>query len=481
MKKIIIAALIIFLIPWGTMTQTWTDPINISNLPGLDNQPDLCIDKNGTLHCVFTHKLGNNWRKIYYAKSTDDGLTWTTPEDISLNDDLSLMNPHIVADTNNILYISYDYNTGNPYQTMVFIKKFNGNLWEEPVNITPNEPESHSNDLVVDYNNRIYCFYAKGGYHSKIYYKYFENELWTETICPYPGNHYWALSDVSVDQFNNLHCIGMYHGEGQPHEEDQVIYFKYEYDLNWTDKTFLTERTAWQYGNEIDIDNQDDPHVAYRRKDPYSTGPDDDSTMYRYYDGNWWSLPDLVISDPGHQRIVIDPYNRIHIFDKEKMEIGSKLIHYNRVNGLWVGYLLDSSYLNISNPDILELNNNLYFTYYKCFSDTDCKIRFMKNNLITDIHLFERFVDNYVVYPNPFQTQTTIEFKLINERQIEISVFELSGNKIITLMNENKKPGEYRLIWNGKDLNGKEVMPGLYLVRLQSGRNLVTQPVEIIK
>jgi hypothetical protein len=48
-------------------------------------------------------------------------------------------------------------------------------------------------------------------------------------------------------------------------------------------------------------------------------------------------------------------------------------------------------------------------------------------------------------------------------------------------MNENKKPGEYRLIWNGKDLNGKEVMPGLYLVRLQSGRNIATKPVEIIK
>jgi hypothetical protein len=86
-----------------TFAQTWSDPINISSLPGLDNQPDLCIDNNGILHCVFTHKIASNWRKIYYTKSTDDGITWTTPEDISLNPDTSLMNPHIVADTNNIL------------------------------------------------------------------------------------------------------------------------------------------------------------------------------------------------------------------------------------------------------------------------------------------------------------------------------------------------------------------------------------------
>ena len=87
--------------------QTWTNPVNISpNMPGLDNQPDLCIDKSGTLHGVFTHKLESNWRKIYYSKSTDDGQTWTTPEDISLNPDISLMNPHIVSDTSNILYVT---------------------------------------------------------------------------------------------------------------------------------------------------------------------------------------------------------------------------------------------------------------------------------------------------------------------------------------------------------------------------------------
>jgi hypothetical protein len=73
----ILLPVLVFMMTAGA--QNWTNPVNISNMPGLDNQPDLCIDKNGTLHCVFTHKLASNWRKIYYSKSTNDGATWTTP------------------------------------------------------------------------------------------------------------------------------------------------------------------------------------------------------------------------------------------------------------------------------------------------------------------------------------------------------------------------------------------------------------------
>jgi hypothetical protein len=471
--------LLLIFLPFTLFSQIWYYPVNISpNLPGLDNQPDLCIDKNGTLHCVFTHKLASNWRKIYYSKSSDDGATWTTPEDISLNPDTSLMNPHIVADTNNILYVSYDYNTGNPAMTMIYLKTYDGSQWSEPFIVSEGLYNSHHNLLAMDYKNRLYVFWNQSQQLPN--YRYFENNTWSEFITPYPGNNYLGILDITVDNANNLQCIGMFREEGQTPDEDKVVYFKFEEDNDWSDLTILSAPTVWLYGNEIDVDNQNNPHVAYRRKQP-NTGPDDDSTMYRYYDGNWWSLPELVISDPCHQRIAIDPYNRVHIFDKEKLETGSTLIHYQRIDGFWEGYLLDSSSLNISNPDIMELNNNLYLTYYKCFSDSDCKIRFMKNHLLTDIQQTKSFLEKICIYPNPFKTQTTIEFELTKERQMDISIYDLHGQKITTLMNENKKPGVYRLIWNGKDLNGKEVNTGIYLVRLQSGRNIVTQPVEIIK
>jgi hypothetical protein len=392
--KFYLISFFLYLFTISAFSQEWTEPVNISpNLPGLDNQPDLCIDKNGVLHCVFTHKLGNNWRKIYYSKSSDDGATWTTPEDISLTPDTSLMNPHIVADTNGVLFVSYDYNTGNPAMTMIYLKTYDGNQWSEPFAVSDGLIDCDHNLLVVDNNNRIYIFWIHGT--QLPYYRYFENNFWSDFVSPYPGTHHWSITDISVDLLNNLHCIGFYREEFQTPDDDRVIYFKYEYDNIWSEKTFLTTPTLWLFGNEIDVDNQNNPHVAYRRKQP-NTGPDDDSTMYRYYDGNSWSLPELVISDPAHQRIVIDPYNRVHIIDREKIETGTKLVHYQKNDSYWIGYIIDSSENLTSNPDISIANGQIYLVYDKSDVPEITDIYFLSYDIITIVEDKNIFLNTVV-------------------------------------------------------------------------------------
>ena len=182
-KTIVIRLILIMLFsPLALLSQTWTEPVNISNLPGLDNQPDLCIDKNGILHCVFVHKLASNWRKIYYTKSTNDGETWTTPEDISLNNDLTMYGPHIVSDTNNILYVSYDYNVGNPAMSLIYLKNFDGTQWSEPFVVSEGMYNSDYNELAIDHDNRIYVFWLY--LNQLMYYRIFNNGIFSDTICP---------------------------------------------------------------------------------------------------------------------------------------------------------------------------------------------------------------------------------------------------------------------------------------------------------
>ncbi len=470
--------LIFLFITLSVNSQQWTDPINISNMPGLDNQPDLCIDKNGVLHCVFTHKLASNWRKIYYAKSTDDGVTWTTPVDISLNPDTSLMNPHIIADTNNILYVTYDYNTMNPAATLIKLKTFDGNQWSEPFVVSEGMYNSDYNELVVDHNNRVFIFWLY--LNQLIYYRIFNNGIFSDTICPYPGSQTWMLFSAKVDDNNDIHCIGYYSDPGPPVFPQSIVYFKYEYLNNtWSDYTAISINASGG-GSDIDANIQNNPYIVYRQK-TVSTGANNDSTMYTFYNGSAWSEPELVVNDPYEQQIAIDPYNRVHIIDREKLETGTKLVHYQKINGIWQGYIIDEADIVVANPEITETNNILYLVYYECYSNDDCRIKFTKNCLTTEVRTVQNSWHNIRIFPNPFKTETTVEFELSNQIQIDISIYNLNGQKIKNLMNEKIKPGKYRLIWNGKDLNGKEVMPGLYLVRLQSGRNIVTQPVEVIK
>lgn len=475
----VLKIVILILFPIVLFTQTWTDPINISpNMPGLDNQPDLCIDKNGTLHCVFTHKLESNWRKIYYSKSTDDGATWTTPEDISLNPDTSLMNPHIIADTNNILYVTYDYNTGNPAMTLIYLKTFDGNQWSEPFVVSEGMFNSDHNYLYIDNNNRIYVFWFY--INQLMYYRYFENNTWSDIICPYPGDHKWGLLSAVIDDNNNIHCIGSYSDPGPPVIPQSKIYFKYEYLNNyWSDYITISVNVSGG-GSDIHVDQQNNPHIAWRQK-TIDTGPFNDSTMYTFFNGSNWSEPELVVNDPYDQKIAIDPYNRVHIIDREKLETGHKLLHYQKYGNIWQGFIIDESDIVVNNPAIIENNNVLYITYYECYSDNDCKIKFTRNYLTTGKYSEQQFCNKIRVYPNPFKTETTIEFEIGQRQQIDISIYDLNGKHIKTIDNKEFPPGTYKYKWTSTDKNGKEVKSGLYLVRLQTGRRVITKPVEYVK
>ncbi len=468
------------LIAFSLPAQTWTDPINISpNMPGLDNQPDLCIDNNGTLHCVFTHKLDQNWRKIYYSKSTDDGATWTIPEDISLNPDISLMNPHIVADTNNRLYVTYDHDTGNPGNTMVYLKTFDGGQWGESFLVSEGLNSSHHNTLLLDNNNRLYVFWTYQT--SLFFYRYFEGNVWGEAICPYPDDHKWVLVSAVIAENNNIHCAGAFSDLGPPEIEQSVIYFNLDYSINqWSEKTFISPPSDTDGGIDIDLDNNDEPHIAYRQR-TYFSGQYNDSTMHTFYNGNTWTTPELVVNDPYEQKIAIDPYDRVHIIDREKLETGTKLVHYQKINNMWQGYIIDEAEIIVANPDIIEKDNILYFVYYKCFSDNDCRVQFVKNDLITTTNCNNYLIDYITIYPNPFKVQTTIEFTVNKGQQINVSIYDLNGRHINTIENKGFPPGTYNYKWFGTDKHGKEVKAGLYLVRLLAGKHVTTKPVELIK
>ncbi len=71
-------------------------------------------------------------------------------------------------------------------------------------------------------------------------------------------------------------------------------------------------------------------------------------------------------------------------------------------------------------------------------------------------------------YPNPFKESTTIKYRVVETASINISVFDLSGKKVSTLVNETVKSGNHELIWTPKNLSG-----GTYFVSLSSNGKVV--------
>jgi plastocyanin len=75
--------------------------------------------------------------------------------------------------------------------------------------------------------------------------------------------------------------------------------------------------------------------------------------------------------------------------------------------------------------------------------------------------------DNYQLaqnYPNPFNAQTTIQYNLPSEADVTISVFDILGRQVGTLVDEHQESGQHQVVW---DAAGSP--SGFYFYRIQAG------------
>ncbi len=81
------------------------------------------------------------------------------------------------------------------------------------------------------------------------------------------------------------------------------------------------------------------------------------------------------------------------------------------------------------------------------------------------------------IYPNPFNPSTNIQFILNQSEKISVSVFDIKGNKIKTLLNQEfLSPGEHSIIWNAL-----ESPSGIYFVKIENQSKVFTQKIILQK
>ncbi len=84
-------------------------------------------------------------------------------------------------------------------------------------------------------------------------------------------------------------------------------------------------------------------------------------------------------------------------------------------------------------------------------------------------------------YPNPFNPSTTIKFNVPRRAHVKLSVYNLLGQRITQLVNEEKPVGDYAIHWDGTDESGKAVATGMYLYRLKISEYAETKKMLLLK
>jgi M6 family metalloprotease-like protein len=85
-------------------------------------------------------------------------------------------------------------------------------------------------------------------------------------------------------------------------------------------------------------------------------------------------------------------------------------------------------------------------------------------------------------YPNPFNSGTTFSYSLTKDGNASLTIYNLKGQKVKTLLNGKQAKGNHELSWKGTDDNGKAVGSGIYLVKLiQNGKVAATKKIAMFK
>jgi len=78
-------------------------------------------------------------------------------------------------------------------------------------------------------------------------------------------------------------------------------------------------------------------------------------------------------------------------------------------------------------------------------------------------------------YPNPFNPETNIQYSLPHAGFVKLAIYNIKGQKVSQLINKFQTAGHHTLTWNGTNLHGVRVSSGIYICRIQSGSQILTQ------
>ena len=87
----------------------------------------------------------------------------------------------------------------------------------------------------------------------------------------------------------------------------------------------------------------------------------------------------------------------------------------------------------------------------------------------------------HLPHPNPFNPTTSIRYHLTQRTHVTLSIFDVRGELVTTLVDEEQAPGTKSIVWNARDRRGHALASGVYLCRLHAGGVEQTRKLVLLK
>jgi hypothetical protein len=84
-------------------------------------------------------------------------------------------------------------------------------------------------------------------------------------------------------------------------------------------------------------------------------------------------------------------------------------------------------------------------------------------------------------FPNPFNPVTEIKYELPSESLVNVSIYDVVGRKIKSLVNQEQSAGSYSLQWDATNSVGEAIPAGMYIYTIQAGEYRSTKKMVLLK
>ena len=103
------------------------------------------------------------------------------------------------------------------------------------------------------------------------------------------------------------------------------------------------------------------------------------------------------------------------------------------------------------------------------------------DNLSAGVSQLPRKFNLYPAYPNPFNPVTTLRYDLPEDAMINVTIYDMIGRRIKTLVNGPQSAGYKSVQWNTNNSTGQPVSAGVYLYQVRAGEFVQTRKMVLLK
>ena len=406
---------------------SWGADTRLTNNVYYSSDPSISVS-GSVVHVVWDDQRDGN-DEIYYKRSTDGGTIWGS--DTRLTNDSSLSrNPCVTASGSVVFVVWNDYNTLD-----IFYKcsTDGGISWGVDTQLT-NDPGPSWYPAVSVSGSIVHVAWEEGrGGNANIYYKRssdgginwgLDTPLTNNDTTIYFGSPSLSISGSVV------HVVWT---DTRDHGMNYGVYYKSSTDggISWNQETHITNNIAISYAPSVSVSGSGVHVVWYVNRD---------GNFEIYYnhstdEGISWGIDTRLTNNSAYSA-------------KPFVSVSGSVVHV-----VW-----------------MDLRDGNYEIYYKRNPTGNATGIENSNSEIPKEFLLEQN------YPNPFNPSTIIQYTIVSRKFVSLKIYDVLGNEIATLVNEEKPTGSYEVNFNSSQLSS-----GIYFYKLQAGSFVETKKMMLLK